>query len=203
MRTMGKLMVDRDFMAFALPTGLAGAGLFAYIAGSSFVYQGVYGLSPQGFALVFGLNGVVVGISSQTNRLLVGSLSSFRLFRISLGAQTFFAAAVVAVVLVGGLGLVGILIPLLLAIATNGFTQPNGTALAMSGHPEAAGAGAALTGTIRFAAGSLAAPLVGVAGPRTALPMALTMLAIGALAGILHLALRWPRRGVAVGLVES
>ena len=48
------LLHDRFFIGCALSSGLAGATLFAYIAGSTFVLQRIYGMSPQGFSLVFG-----------------------------------------------------------------------------------------------------------------------------------------------------
>ncbi len=70
----------------------------------------------------------------------------------------------------------------MLAIATHGFVQPNGTALALGQHPEAAGSGAALIGTLRFAFGAVAAPLVGLGGSHTAFPMAITMFAFAAAA---------------------
>jgi Bcr/CflA subfamily drug resistance transporter len=48
------LVHDRFFVGCALSSGLAGASMFAYIAGSTFVLQRIYGMSPQGFSLVFG-----------------------------------------------------------------------------------------------------------------------------------------------------
>jgi MFS transporter, DHA1 family, multidrug resistance protein len=48
------LLHDRFFVGCALSSGLAGATMFAYIAGSTFVLQRIYGMSPQGFSLVFG-----------------------------------------------------------------------------------------------------------------------------------------------------
>ena len=48
------LVHDRFFVGCALSSGLAGASMFAYIAGSTFVLQRIYGMSPQGFSLIFG-----------------------------------------------------------------------------------------------------------------------------------------------------
>jgi cytidylate kinase len=53
-------------------------------------------------------------------------------------------------------------------------------ALAMTDHPEAAGSAAGLMGLLGFACGGLVAPLVGIAGPGTALPMALLIVSLGA-----------------------
>ena len=50
------LLHDRFFVGCALSSGLAGASMFAYISGSTFVLQRIYGMSPQGFSFVFGCN---------------------------------------------------------------------------------------------------------------------------------------------------
>lgn len=55
-RTLGMLCSDRAFTGFALAGGLAFAAMFAYIAGSPFVLEGIYGLSAQEFSAVFALN---------------------------------------------------------------------------------------------------------------------------------------------------
>ncbi len=49
---------DARFMGFALTSALSFAGFFAYLAGSSFVYQDVYGVSPAGFSVLFAVNAV-------------------------------------------------------------------------------------------------------------------------------------------------
>ena len=49
---------------------------------------------------------------------------------------------------------------------------PNATALALADHPRTAGSASALLGTIQFVIGALVAPLVGLAGTGTALPLA-------------------------------
>ena len=69
------------------------AGLFAYISGSSFALQGVYGLSPQQFSLVFGVNGVGIVLAGQLNGRLVGRFSE----------RTLLAAGL-TIAAIGGLG---------------------------------------------------------------------------------------------------
>jgi MFS transporter, DHA1 family, multidrug resistance protein len=63
--------------------------------------------------------------------------------------------------------------------ASIGLVLPNGTALAMATHGDRAGSAAGLTGTAQFAIGGVAAPIVGVAGPGTALPMGIVMSTLG------------------------
>src|SRR3954452_21358221 len=55
-RDMRRLLADRVFVGAVLVTGFVNAALFAYLSGATFVLQGVYGLSPQGYSFAFGLN---------------------------------------------------------------------------------------------------------------------------------------------------
>ncbi len=56
MRDYRTLLSDRVFLGAVLNQGFLYAALFAYLAGSTFVLQDIYGLSPLGYALAFGLN---------------------------------------------------------------------------------------------------------------------------------------------------
>src|SRR3979409_1737663 len=60
-------------------------------------------------------------------------------------------------------------------VSSGGAVLPNAAALALADHPRTAGSASALLGLTQFATGALAAPLAGVGGSRTALPMAIVM----------------------------
>jgi MFS transporter, DHA1 family, multidrug resistance protein len=62
--------------------------------------------------------------------------------------------------------------------------MPNATALALADHPDVAGSASGLLGVMQFIVGAATAPLVGVAGTDTALPMAMLIAALG-LGGVL------------------
>jgi DHA1 family bicyclomycin/chloramphenicol resistance-like MFS transporter len=47
---------DRVFLGAVLVSGLVSAALFAYLAGATYVLQGIYRLSPQQYSFAFGLN---------------------------------------------------------------------------------------------------------------------------------------------------
>jgi DHA1 family bicyclomycin/chloramphenicol resistance-like MFS transporter len=53
--------------------------------------------------------------------------------------------------------------------------MPMATALAMDDHPDRAGTASGLLGFTQFLLGSVIAPVVGVAGSASALPMAIAM----------------------------
>jgi DHA1 family bicyclomycin/chloramphenicol resistance-like MFS transporter len=61
------------------------------------------------------------------------------------------------------------------AVGSIGAIMPMATALAMDDHPERAGSASGLLGFTQFLLGSAIAPLVGVAGAGSALPMAIAM----------------------------
>ncbi len=182
-RTLGRLARDREFLGFALPSALATGAIFTYLAGSSFVLEDIYHVTPQAFGLLFALNGVALGISSQVNRWLLLSRKPEDLFRSGLIGLACGGAAMLLGVLFGVPGVLAVVGPVLVIVASNGFVGANSQALALTPHPDAAGSGSALLGSMRFAVGGAAGPLVGLFGTTSAVPLAATMciLATGAL----------------------
>jgi DHA1 family bicyclomycin/chloramphenicol resistance-like MFS transporter len=172
------LLADLSFGRFALATGLAFGAMFAYISGSSFVLQARFGVSPQLFSVIFAINGTGIILAAQVSRSLVGRISLRALFVAGLTGS----AAGGALVLVSALTSAGLplLLPaLFVVVASIGFVLPNGTALALAGHADRAGSAAGLIGAAQFAIGAAAAPLVGVGGPRTILPMGIVISGLG------------------------
>ena len=78
--TYGKLLNNRLFMGYALSQGLVTAAMFAYISGSPFVLQNIYGASPQQFSLFFAINGIGIIIASQVTGRLAGKVNEKTLF---------------------------------------------------------------------------------------------------------------------------
>jgi MFS transporter, DHA1 family, multidrug resistance protein len=175
---MGMLLRDRSFLGHALAGGLTFGALFAYISGSPFVLQGIYGLSPQGFSLAFALNGLGLVAASQVNARIVERLGPTRLLRRALASVVASACALLVVVSIGDLPVWAVLVPMFAIVSSIPFVLPNSTALALADHAAVAGTASALLGLIQFMVGALAAPLVGVAGPDTAVPMAVIMVAL-------------------------
>jgi DHA1 family bicyclomycin/chloramphenicol resistance-like MFS transporter len=189
LRSFGRLATDRAFVGYAGANGLAFASLFAYISASPFVLQEMYGVSPQLFGIFFGINALGIVVAGQVSARLVGRISPHRLLIGGLTAIALGGLALLIVVATGRLGLAGILPALFVCVASIGLVIPNGTALALTNHPRAAGTASALLGVLQFAFGAIVAPLVGVGGSHTALPMAIVMaaLGVGGLAGLLAL----------------
>ena len=170
------LLSDRRVLACVLAAGLVFAAMFAYISGSTFVLQDLYGLSPQQFSAVFAVNSVGIVAATQTSGRLVGSgrVRPERMLAVGL-AVALLGSAVVLVAAVTGAGPFGLVPGLSATVVGVGLALPSATTLALADHPEHAGAASALLGTAQFLVGALVAPLVGLGGSRTAVPMGLVM----------------------------
>ncbi|PRX18272.1 multidrug effflux MFS transporter [Actinoplanes italicus] len=163
-RDYGRLLTDRVYVGLTLVAGLAMAALFAYVSGSSYVFQDDYGMSEQQFALIFAGGAVGLIGATQFNVRLLRRWTPQQIMSGALLAGVAFGLVFLVLALTGAGGLPGILIPLWLVLAMVGLAMPNAPALALSRHGEAAGTAAALLGAVQFGVGALAAPLVGVLG---------------------------------------
>ncbi|MEN3585520.1 multidrug effflux MFS transporter [Streptomyces sp. ZYX-F-203] len=196
-RAMGTLLADRPFTGYVLAGGFAFAALFAYIAGSPFLFQRTHGASPQTFGLLFGLNAVGLVLAGQLNgRILVGRVRLERVLCLGLVIVVAAAAALLLMALgvFGDVGLWPVATALFVVMSAMGITLPNASALALSRVEHSAGSASALLGSSSFLIGAAASPLVGLAGEDTALPMAVVQMvaALVALACVVFLCRRGP-----------
>ncbi|WP_216591848.1 multidrug effflux MFS transporter [Streptomyces brasiliscabiei] len=188
LRTMRALLGDGPFTGYLLTGALGFAALFAYIAGSSFALQQVYGASPQTYSLLFALNSLGMAVTGQlTGRLLLGRLPSHRVLAVGLTVLGGSGAAVVLLVAVAHADLPWIAAALFLTACPVGMILPTTTALCLHRAPHAAGSASALLGTTQFLMGSLAPALTGLGGRSTALPMAASVLGLALAAAIAFL----------------
>lgn len=188
-----ELLRDLRFVVLVLTAALAMSGLFAYIAGASFVLQGRYGLDQTAFALVFGAGAVALIASTQCNVLLLRRHSPQQIMVWALAAAS--VSGVVFVGLAAGHvgGAVGFILPVWAMLGAMGLVIPNAPAVALTRHPDAAGTAAALLGAAQFGLGAAVAPVVGVLG-NDELAMAVVMSA-GVIIALLALLLSGvPRR---------
>jgi len=175
LRTFGMLSRDPRFMGLSTTSALSFVAFFAYLAASSFVYQDLYGASPVLFSLLFAVNAIGMLAVNQLNHRLLGRFTPQQLLGVGLLTGSLAGLAVLAVTLVGGLGIVALAVPLFVLVASLGFVFPDSTALALSLHPDVAGSASAYFGTFRLGLGALATPLVGIGGAVSGLPMALVI----------------------------
>lgn len=161
-RDYGRLLTDRVYVGLVLVTGLATAALFAYVSGSSFIFQGEYGMSEQQFGLVFGGGALGLIGATQINVRLLRRWSPQQILSGSLAGALIAGVVLLISATTGFGGLVGVLVPLWIVLTMVGLSMPNVPALALSRHGDAAGTAAALLGAVQSGVGALAASLVGV-----------------------------------------
>jgi DHA1 family bicyclomycin/chloramphenicol resistance-like MFS transporter len=187
-RGFGVLLQNRAFRVYVSLTGLAYAGLFAFISGSSFVLIGIHGLSPvaYGLSFSFGVLGFIAGtIIAQR---LVGRRGMDGVIAIGVACLATGGLVMLACVATGFGGHLGVTVPMALYACGVGLTMPQAQASAMMPFPERAGAASSLNGLCQMLLSACVGLLVGALLGASALPMPLVMSALGVAAfAIFHL----------------
>lgn len=189
-RTYAGLLRDPAFRTPALVGALALSSLFAYITGSAFVLMNLYGLSEQGYGLLFGVNALGIMLASQLNRMWLRRWPVPRV--LSWGLLLGFAAALAVLAAAAFAPGVRVLlaVPLWLSVASVGFIGANSAALAMSASGRHAGSASALIGTLQFVSAAIFSGVVAATQNGTAYPMAVAMVVAGVAASALWFARR-------------
>ncbi|MCL6602024.1 MAG: multidrug effflux MFS transporter [Paenibacillus sp.] len=188
LRTFRSLLGNAKFMGYAISQGFVTAAMFAYISGSSFVLQNIFEVSPQMYSLIFAMNGLGIIISGQIAGRLSGKVGERRLLFSGILLSTLGGLLLLITVLAGG-GLVPILICLFAVVSSVGMVAATTFSLAMQDQGETAGSASALLGLIPLLLGSGVAPLVGLGGGETAIPMAVVIASASSCAFITYILL--------------
>jgi len=160
---MKEVLGNRSFIGMSLAQGFVFAGMFAYIAASSYVFQEQFELTPQEYSYVFGMNGF---------GLILSAMIAARFARHH-GETTVVNYAIILAVLSAGVLLlvglsntsIGLVMPAL--FVTIAFTSALATLInskAMQQLHKNAGVGSAVLGATMFAFGGISSPLTGING---------------------------------------
>jgi DHA1 family bicyclomycin/chloramphenicol resistance-like MFS transporter len=181
------LVRDREFVSYALVLALSQATLFAYITGVPFVLIELHGVSPAGFALLFGGNAAAYVAASQLNAYLLRAREPARLLVAGVATALASTAALLVIAITGAGGVGQVALCLFILLGSFGLILPNGTALALEGQAERAGVAAAWLGTIGFSLAALASAATGALHDGTARPLAGMLLGLTLLAALVLL----------------
>ncbi|MDH3474815.1 MAG: multidrug effflux MFS transporter [Rhodospirillales bacterium] len=194
-RNYRTLAGDPVYLGYVLVCAFSYSGIFAFISGSSFVFIGGLGLTPDRYGLCFAA--IVVGY-------MVGAFASGRL-TLSLGIDRLVLAgaaiglaggvAAFALALAGIASVTGIIAPVFVFMIGVGLMLPNAMAGAIGPYPRMAGTASALLGVIQMTLAAVIGIAVGQAQDGTARGMngAIAAVALAALLAYLGLV----RRGAA------
>ncbi len=168
------ILQDKNFLFYSLSGGFAASGMFIYIAGSPFVIIEVFGIKPENYGWIFGLNAFGYVLAAQINGWL---LKKFELKPIlNLACKMLFLSAILlAICGIYFSSLISISVAFFIYISLIGIITPNSTALALANQAANSGSASALFGTLQFSIAALGAFLVSHFHNQTALPMVLVI----------------------------
>jgi len=198
LQTARRLSVHSAYLIPMLVTGLVQAGLFAFITGSSGVFQGVYGMSATSYGLTFAAIAAALAVFGRLNSLLLNRFTPAQLLTWGL---PLYSLTTLAATLLSGTGTVWMLFaPLWIAMGMVGLLTANAMALAMAAASDGAGTGSALLGAVQFGLAFAVSTCVALGGTGSPRPMALGMFVPAVVATLLWAAahrrtLFQPRRG--------
>ncbi|WP_404952639.1 multidrug effflux MFS transporter [Streptomyces sp. 147326] len=199
---MKGLLGQRPFLGYVLTFSFANVALFAYISGSSFVFQDVYDLSETQFSLTFALTAVGVLIGGAMFGALSGKGVRFNtVLTAGILVGAVVSAAHLAVAVTVGNSLVSSLVFMFLSMFGIGATIPSVMTIGQEIGRAAGGAASALLGAGQCLLGGVTAPLVGALGTDSDKPMAVLMVVGFVLAALslLLVARPWEGNGEVTG----
>jgi DHA1 family bicyclomycin/chloramphenicol resistance-like MFS transporter len=176
------------------------ASFFIYLANSSFVLIGHYGLTPRQYSLAFAVNAAsFIGASQFAGRLA----ERYGLTRVVSVAGTGFAIAMSALLafnLAGIERLDVMIVTLMLGFGFLGLVVPATSVMALDDHGEIAGAASALMGTLQLVMGAVVIAVMSGFVDGTPRPM-VAGIAVSAIVALLltRLTLGGRRGSMAVG----
>ena len=148
------------------------AGLFAWISGSSFVLQYLYGLTPFQFGVAFAVGSIgYMGGTTWAARLVMRH-GLDRTLGVGTAALAAGGLAMVMAVALGLTSAASLVLPMALYLAGLGMVLPQSIAGAMTPFPERAGAASALLGFVQQSAAALCGVVVGALLGSSAWPLA-------------------------------
>lgn len=180
-----KILKNPWFMKYSIGGSFAYAGLFAYIAGASFIYMDDFGFSQKTFGWTFGLNAGGYILGAQINRLFLRKWSSAGVSRRVIQFQTVVAVvALLLYTLLPGRSY-WVLIGIWLYLFSLGFITPNTTAQALAPFSRLAGSASALIGAMQMLFGAMISAVVSVVLGQSSVPVLVVMLICSLIGSIL------------------
>ena len=150
------------------------SGMFAFLTAGSFVYIDIYGVRPDQFGYLFGLNIIAMIIMTSINGRMVKKVGSHTMLRLGLAIQ-LIAGVGLFVTWLFDMGLWGTVIFVVMFIGTLSTIGSNTMGLLLSGYPSMAGTASSLAGTLRFGTGSIIGAVVAFLPGGVTWPMIMVM----------------------------
>lgn len=191
-RSYRVLVRSPAYLAYLGLAAFAFAGLFAWISGASFVLQGLYGLPPLDFGVVFAIGAVGYMGGAGLSARLVTRLGIDGLIGVGCCCCTVGGLGMVVAVALGLTSALSLVLPMAVYLAGLAMILAQSIAGAMTPFPERAGAASSLFGFMQQSTASVCGAVVGALLGTSAWPLVVAIAAMGAAT----LVLWWLTRGV-------
>ncbi|GAA1844287.1 multidrug effflux MFS transporter [Microlunatus capsulatus] len=191
-----EVLRNRRYVGYLVVSGAAMAALFAYVATSAFVLQSMNGLSPIGYAVDFAANAGGMTVAALVAARLAGRVATRAVVLVGQLAALASGVALLVGALWFGTPLPLVVVCFFVLMSAQGLIGGNAGALASAQVPEHPGTGSALLGFVQWVAAGTVAPLAGLGGDRTAVPLAALVIAGAALSLVGLLVLARDRTGL-------
>ena len=165
------VLKEPQFYTYAFTGAVASAGLYAYIAGSPYVFMELFHVSGQQYGWIFAL--VAMGLigASQLNSVLLKNYESRQIIKAALLCQAITGLLLFIGTATGILELFSTIFFIFIFLCCQGFTFPNSSALSLAPFSKNAGSASAMLGGIQMSIGALTSAIVSILHNHTALPM--------------------------------
>ncbi len=171
------VIIQPQFYTYALTGSMASAGLYAYIAGSPYVFMEIFRASEKQYGWIFALIAAGLIASSQVNSLMLRKYTSQQIIRVALFCQSLTGILLLAGSYMQILNVYSTIFLCFLFLCCQGFTFPNTSALSLAPFTKTAGSASALLGGIQMGIGALTSAAVSFFSNHTAVPMTAIMAA--------------------------
>lgn len=171
----GELFRDWRFLGLTFIGGFGMASFFAFLASSSFIYIGHFGLTPTQYGLTFSVNAISFIGASQFSGYLAERFGISRVISVAVSCFTVATLALFAMTAAGVDNLAVLVVMLFIANAWLGLVIPSTMVLSLEDHGPIAGMASALGGTLQMITGAVMIVVASVFFNGTALPMVATI----------------------------
>lgn len=173
---IGTVLANPVFVGYLFTSAFSSFCMFGYIANSSYVLQGMKGLAPLTFSLIFAGNALLSTAAALLNSRLVGRIAPRRLIRLGLTVSALSVVILAVSVFAFDTNLIGVCVGFATLMAVQGFIFGNSSALALGASRAQAGTASAVMGLIQSLMNALSAPLATLGGATSATPMVIVMI---------------------------
>jgi MFS transporter, DHA1 family, multidrug resistance protein len=174
----GQVLRSRGFVGYLVVMAFSMGVTFAYVATSAFILQSMNGLSPIMYSVDFAANAVGLALATLLAARLAGRVPTRTVITVGLAVTGAAGVLLLIGALWWGTPLIVALVAFFLLMSAQGLIGPNAGALASAQVPQHPGTGSAVLGFSQWCMAGVVAPIAGLGGEHTAVPMALIILVL-------------------------